>query len=125
MTKFVFILGLLFTSFACYKKNDSSSNTTEQKKTYSIESTTYWDNPKTEKDTIRFIVVKVDTINHLGSSIRYSQNGKIFEQIVILDKTKALKLEYSEDTISLITPCKYYIRKDHPSKEFYSIVAYK
>ena len=125
MKKLTFIIGLLVFSYGCNYKIDNKSKTTESKKIYSIESTTYWDNPNTTKDTIPFIVLKIDTLNHIGSNIRYTESGKIFEQIIVLDKTKALKLDYNSDTLTSVTPCKYFVRKDHPKKEFYSIVVYK
>lgn len=125
MKKLYFIIGSLALTFSCRDKIDTNSKTTDSNKNYNIETITYWDTPNATKDTIPFIVVKVDTINHIGSSVRYSQEGKVFERIVILDKNKAVKVDYDADTIALITPCKYFVRKDHPTKDIYSIVAYK
>lgn len=126
MKNITFIILLLVFVYACNtKKNDNNCDTDKINKIYSIETTTYWDNPNTDKDTIPFIVLKIDTLNYIGTSSRYTEKGKIFERIVIVDKTKALKLDYESDTIASITKCKYFLRKDHPTKDFYSIVSYK
>lgn len=118
-------MGFLTFICSCNNKIGSPPKNDEIKKTYSIETTTYWDIPNTDKDTIPFIELKIDTLNHIGTSNRYSESGKIFERIVVVDKTKALKLDYDNDTIASITSCKYHLRKDHPTKDFYSIVVYK
>ena len=125
MKKIAFIIGLLIFIYSCNNKIDNPKKNAEISKLYSIETTTYWDIPNTDKDTIPFIELKIDTLNHIGISNRYNEKGKIFERIVIIDKTKALKLDYDSDTIASVTSCKYYLRKDHPTKEFYSIVVYK
>lgn len=125
MNKLLFIVGLLVFVFSCRNNLDTTSKITSVKKLYSIETTTYWDIPNTDKDTIPFIELKIDTINHIGRSNRFSENGEISEQIVIIGKAKAIKLNYYNDSITSISSYKYYLRKDHPTKDFYSIVIYK
>lgn len=66
----------------------------------------------THKDTIPFIALKIDTVNYIGTSNRYNEKGKIIERTVIVDKKHAFKLYYYNDTVTSITLCKYYLRKD-------------
>lgn len=113
----------LFLVVACCKKNEHTCNT-DKVVNYNIETIMYWDIPNTDNDSIPFIKLKVDTLNYIGSSIRYSENGVVIEQIVILDKDKAIKLDYANDTIVSNTLCRYTLRRNHPTQEDYSIVVY-
>lgn len=120
----IFLIALF--AYSC--NNDDTSQVKPKKdrinKKYDIETVTYWDIENQDQDTIPFIVVKVDTINHIGSGVRYTVKGELFEKIVIFDKTNAIKLDYVRDTIATSQLCKYKIRKDHPTKESYSIVVW-
>ncbi len=112
--------------FSCSDKEEEKMKTKikdSDSLKYHIEYTSYWEN---NNERIRpFIIVKVDTINHFGSSIRYTEQGRLFERIVILDKNYAIKLDYDNDTITKSVICTYMIRKDHPTKSIYSIVVGK
>ncbi len=102
--------------------NPGSCIKTETEFKYNIETITYWDIQNQEKDTIPFIIVKVDTINDIGASARYTDKGKLYERIVIMDEKNAIKLDYLNDTISASHLCHYKVRKNHKAKNDYSIV---
>ena len=120
----VIILSVLL--FACHK------NETEKKQTnrgiadsskYDIETITYWGDG--EKQTTLFGYVRVDTINHIGAGVRYTEAGRMFERIVILDAKNAIKLVYDNDSITSSTMCKYRVLRNHKVQKRYSIVAKK
>jgi hypothetical protein len=117
---FSIIISIIF--FSCDKNTFNNKEDIIYKNLYNIETITYWDKPNSEKDSVPFVILKIDTINNIGSSVRFSETGILFEKIVILDKKKAIKLDYDNDTISLSTICNYKIRKDHPVKSIYSVV---
>lgn len=120
----IFLFSLLLYSCNNREINPKESNTKfADTIKYDIETITYWGTGN--KRETPFIVVKVDTVNHIGSSVRYTEDGKVFERIVILDAKNAIKLDYNNDTISSKTICHYKVRRDHPTKLFYSIVAWK
>jgi hypothetical protein len=119
------ILGLYITLILFYACNTNVEKVKiEEKQTsqYNIETILYWDISNTERDTILFKAVRVDTINHIGSSEYYSDNGTLMERIVIIDKEKAFKINYDHDTISRSKICWYKLRKDYPTKNYYSII---
>lgn len=55
-------------------------------------------------------------------SLYYNYDGELLEQIVIVNKFKAIKLKYNDDTIKSSILCYYKIRKNHPTNILYSIV---
>lgn len=115
----IFIIAVLY---SCNNKNNQVPQNKAHECSYNIETITLWENEKNKQSKIPFIVLKIDTINNIGSSARYTEKGKLFEKIIILDNFKAIKLDYTSDTIALSRICNYKIRKDHPTKSMYSIV---
>lgn len=120
---------LLFFIAACSEKSEKNEHICNSDKIvkvkYHIEDIGYWDIPNTDNDSIPCVELRVDTLNYIGSSIGYTETGKIMERIVIVDKNKAIKLDYANDTIVSMTLCRYKLRRDHPIYENYSIVVYK
>ena len=122
--KKIFFFNILITLLvSCGNKKVEMKEGVKAKSKYDIEYISYYDIPNTEKDTLLFTAVRVDTINHIGSSEYYSDSGTLMERIVIIDKNYAMRLYYDTDTIALSKICRYRVRKDHPTKEMYSIVA--
>lgn len=123
MKKIIILLSISGFLYSCNehdikKPNIELFDTTK----YDIESIIYWGIGS--KRTNPFIIVKADTINHIGTSTRYTNKGELFERIVIIDDIKAIKMNYLNDTISTSNFCRYKIRKDHKTKEYYSIVVW-
>jgi len=74
-----------------YEKND---------KNCCIEWIGYWEQKNNIETKIPFSLLKIDTINHIGYEILYSQYGKEIQKTIIIDKENAIKFYYDEDTIS-------------------------
>lgn len=117
----IILLFALFNCFSCKEKTKEKIAENEGvKKCYHIETTTYW--TKNGNRVSPLSIVKVDTINYIGSSLYYNYDGKLLEQIIILNKFKAIKLKYNNDTIESSIVCRYSVRRDHPKEEIYSII---
>lgn len=121
MKKILFLNILMTVLISCDNKKVEIKEDVKPKPRYDIECTTYWG--EGDKKVRPLGVVKVDTINHIGSSEYYSDSGTLMERIVIIDKYYAMRLYYDADTIALTKICRYRVRKDHPTKNYYSIVA--
>ncbi len=115
----IFIIVILY---SCDNKKNQVHQNKAHECSYNIETITHWEDEKNKQSRIPFIVLKIDTVNYIGSSVRYTEKGKLFEKIIILDNKKAVKLDYESDTIASSIICNYKIRKDHPTQNAYSIV---
>lgn len=72
-----------------------------------IEYIGYWEQKNKNEAKIPVTLLKIDTINHIGYEILYSQYGKEIQKTIIIDKDNAIKFYYDEDTISACYLGKY------------------
>jgi len=117
------LLILLFAfCYSCHKIKESQSKSIISNGDYQINYIDYWEKTGKTGEFFPRTIIKIDTIQALGSSLFFSADHILIEKIILIDHYRAIKINYKRDGSEHIKICTYFLRRNHPVNMNYSIV---